>query len=66
VRITIEPTGRCFTLDEFEVQVWHGETEGGVPCVVLVRRVMPSDEKQYTAFCREMDASDGRGPCGWK
>ena len=66
MKITIEPSGRSFTLDDLEVQVWNGMTERGVPCVVLVRRVMPIDEKQYNEFVREMDTGAARGPCGWK
>jgi hypothetical protein len=66
VKITIEPSGRSFTYEGLEVQVWNGVTAAGVPCVLLVRRVMPIDEKNYVEFVREMEDSNARGPCGWK
>jgi hypothetical protein len=66
VKITIEPSGRSFIFEDLEVQVWNGVTASGLPCVVLVRRVMPTDEGKYSDFLKEMNASNARGPCGWK
>lgn len=66
VIVRMEATGRTITIDGAEMQLWNGLTAGGVPCVVLVQRIVPRDGQFFYAFVQEMDFDDDKRACGWE
>jgi hypothetical protein len=54
MKITIESTATCTTLDGVRVRVWEGVTEKGVRCHVFVHRVAVRDDLDTKQFEREL------------
>ena len=55
MKLTIESTGTCLTLDGVPVRLWEGVTEGGVPCRVFVHLIGTREEADQSEFEAELE-----------
>ena len=54
MKLTIELTERITVIDGVPVRVWHGLTQSGVPCYVLVHRIAVANECDAAQFDEEL------------
>lgn len=64
--ITITSTTRTVHVNNVEARVWEGETESGIPVVVMVTRIAVPPGQDVTQFERELVECRPATPIGIK
>jgi len=54
MKIQIEATDQLTQMDGIPVRVWNGMTERGIPCLVMVHRVIVRTDADTERFEREL------------
>ena len=54
MKLTITATDTITLFEGVRTRVWEGETERGIPCKVLVQRIIVDEKQDCTDFDREL------------
>lgn len=54
MKLTLTPTNQFALLNGTECRIWHGESEGGIDCLVFIHRISVEGEREQILFGQEM------------